>query len=684
MPSIKNYICETSPTRIFALIVEALICQIKNLQLNLCILRGPMRIFIFIFFCYASPFQLYASLVDPFSINDSIAKADSLNQLAFKVKRNDINRALGLLYKASALSEKCNYQKGITTSLIYEAGIYQQHGHSKKALSLYYKALDLSSRNKDTLNNARARQLIGNAMFEEKRLPEAERLYKEALSGFEHLHRVEDMINIRNALGLVKMAQKDTRKAESYFRQAGAESIRAGYPYGKKKSEYSLGLLFMQKMKLDQAKDFFNSAISLNKQNNDKYGLALNKNKLSEVAALEGNHERSRQLAFDAYKDAKSISAISVAVEAIENLIRFYKRDRNQDKVIEWQNILITEQKLLFEKEKTYASNFLDIIKDRQEEQIRSQKEVLTAQQNAKYSWTILIILAIALLVLASLIFQLQKNYRKAKLFSKELTEKNIQIGDNLKSLNLLNEAILKQNSSLEESNAMKDKLLSILSHDLRLPLSSTKSIIDLMNEGLLSEEDSKQLFIELEAQYLRVITLLDNLLFWIKGQMKGTETAYENIEIRKLITGVIDELNVALVKKNISVRETLKDGLIISGHSEMLKVVFRNLLSNAIKYTSGGVIAVYFSMNKGLYIHVKDDGLGMSAENLLKVKSRTYFTTYGTNKEYGSGFGLMICKDLIQNHQGELLIESEPGKGSVFTVKFPEHLINYDSIREG
>jgi len=139
------------------------------------------------------------------------------------------------------------------------------------------------------------------------------------------------------------------------------------------------------------------------------------------------------------------------------------------------------------------------------------------------------------------------------------------------------------------------------------------------------------------------------------------------------LIKILIEEQRMAIQNKNIKMTNDVEKNIDWFAEKEMLKIIFRNLLTNAIKFTpSEGTISVSSVLNDDIaYIIVKDSGIGMSKETLEKVNARQYYSSKGTSNEKGSGFGLMLVRDLIHRHNGELLIESEPGRGSTFVVKF-------------
>lgn len=215
----------------------------------------------------------------------------------------------------------------------------------------------------------------------------------------------------------------------------------------------------------------------------------------------------------------------------------------------------------------------------------------------------------------------------------------------------------------------MKDKLLSIISHDLRQPLANTKGILDLIEGDYLSTAEMNQLLKDLDTQYVKSLTLLDNLLFWIKGQMAGQEIESKLINLRTLIDEISHELEISANKKGITIINDIQDQVNMMGDLEMMKVVFRNLITNSIKFTENGFVKVYVTEGTMLCVHVQDSGVGMTDEVLKKVLGKNYFTTRGTHKESGSGFGLLICKDLISKHGGKMEVKSEINKGTEFTI---------------
>ncbi|TDH19826.1 tetratricopeptide repeat protein [Segetibacter sp. 3557_3] len=598
-----------------------------------------------------------------------IRLVDSLNEVAFTTKRFNLDSSFAILSKSYNLATSHNYQKGLAIHFLYRAGIYQQNGFDKKALNDYYKSLEISQAIGDTFNMARANHQIANALLGAGKVTEAELVFKQAMADYLKYGKTEEVVNTKNSLGGIKLAQKHYDTARIFFTQALQDSRRADYPYGIKKSLYNLGLLSSQTGDNVMAIKYIDSSLVLDQEIPDQYGLALGNIKLSSIALEQKRYDDAIRYGGLAYEHAGLISATKLQEEAISKLLEAFKEKNQTADILKWQSELIEIQRKVAEQEKSYALNFIEKLTAQQETQLRIEK----AYEQSKWQKNFLATVVVAMMILSLLAYLWFKNYKRAESYSLELADKNLQIEKSSLSLDLLNKAISKQNQRLEESNMMKDKLLSIISHDLRHPLVNTKGILELVNLNLVNPEETKQLLGQLESQYVRSLTLLDNLLFWIRGQMKGEEIDKVRINLRQLMEDLIEDHRIPLQNKRIQTINEVQPDLSVYGDKEMLKIIFRNLLSNAIKFTpQEGDIRIYSSNDGSPVIHIKDSGVGMNEEVLQKVKAKQYFTTRGTGNEAGSGFGLMLCRDLIEKHQGTLTIKSEPGRGSTFSVQLP------------
>jgi len=275
--------------------------------------------------------------------------------------------------------------------------------------------------------------------------------------------------------------------------------------------------------------------------------------------------------------------------------------------------------------------------------------------------------IAIALVLLVLLIFIFSKN----SLYKTTITEQK----EKLTQEKIRNEAILEQTHHLEEVNQVKDKLFSIVSHDLKDSISSIKAFLDLLKEESISKEEFNDLIPELSENANNASSLLYNLLNWSKSQMQNLEPKAELFNIQEVF-----HTKMALVEQKIEdkrivlIDESQRD--FVYADKSMIEIVIQNLITNAVKFSrKGDVITVSNQdVNGKALICVEDTGVGISRSNLDKLfNSNKNFTTIGTKNEKGTGLGLTICKDLVELNNGEIWVESTENVGSKFFVELPK-----------
>lgn len=237
--------------------------------------------------------------------------------------------------------------------------------------------------------------------------------------------------------------------------------------------------------------------------------------------------------------------------------------------------------------------------------------------------------------------------------------------------------SLIENELRLKELNATKDKLFSIIAHDLRSPFNSILGYSTLLNENLRNYEVEKsENFIQLiNSSAKHTLNLLDNLLAWANTQTGQIDFNPEFIRLQTIVQGIVDILYPAAKMKSITLNHFQSDDILFFADKNMLQAILRNLISNAIKFTSqGGSIDVFCILNQDwVEINISDNGVGMSEENQSKLfKTDSNYSTQGTSNEKGSGLGLMICKEFVERHGGKIWMESELGKGSTFKFTLP------------
>lgn len=257
------------------------------------------------------------------------------------------------------------------------------------------------------------------------------------------------------------------------------------------------------------------------------------------------------------------------------------------------------------------------------------------------------------------------------------LIVKDVQkLQQNRNDIELLQKQINKINEELKELNATKDKFFSIIAHDLRSPIGSCISYLDLLNYNKeLSEQQRNDIYLNLNKYLKNTLSLLENLLLWAKSQKNLLNFELSDFDLYGLALENIEIFQNNLNQKNIQIINNIPEGIIVNVDYEMINTVVRNILSNAIKFTkSGGKIIIDYSANDEFCnLIIIDNGIGMEQtkiDTLFKIDKVA--STPGTNGEMGSGLGLALCYEFIKKHNGKITIESKLNVGTKFIISIP------------
>ncbi|HEX7493396.1 MAG TPA: HAMP domain-containing sensor histidine kinase [Bacteroidales bacterium] len=250
-----------------------------------------------------------------------------------------------------------------------------------------------------------------------------------------------------------------------------------------------------------------------------------------------------------------------------------------------------------------------------------------------------------------------------------------------MEELNASLELLVEQRTNkLVEIVSTNGKFLSIIAHDLRSPFSSIMGILELLKLSLKEfNKDEIEEYVDIVYNSANnTLSLLDNLLVWAVSQNKEKNFKPVKINLYDLLREEIENLKTPASQKQITLKHLINPDLNVSADLQMVKTILRNLISNAIKFTNikGEIIVNATELKQYVEVEVKDNGIGISAENQKKLfQIDTFHSTPGTHDERGTGLGLLLCKEFVELHGGNILIESEAGKGSRFAFTLPHYL---------
>lgn len=226
-------------------------------------------------------------------------------------------------------------------------------------------------------------------------------------------------------------------------------------------------------------------------------------------------------------------------------------------------------------------------------------------------------------------------------------------------------------NSRLQKLNSLQNKLLAIVSHDVRNPLVTVQSLIKMVEDGHLSRYEFNTVTEQLQNQVGLTLDLLNNLVEWGISQMRGENFTVQGFGLHMLVEEEFTKTRSMAHAKGLWLKNNVHQSMVIKADVNMLRFMLRNMVTNAIKFTEkGGVVLSCIETDCGWNVHITDTGIGIPPEKQKKLLDRQdRFTTAGTRNEAGSGMGLVMCFEFAEKHNGEITITSEPGKGSTFTI---------------
>ncbi|MCC9166919.1 tetratricopeptide repeat-containing sensor histidine kinase [Pontibacter harenae] len=556
----------------------------------------------------------------------------------------DYENAANYFYQSLRLREQLKDTVGISQIYNNIGNLFSVQNNHSQAFKLYNQSLELSVSVKDTFNTSRTLNNIGFTFQQLDSLDLSLKYFFQSLELKEAINHQIGIANTFNYIGNTYLKKKDYKQANSYFNQALTLSEQIDRAQSKTIALRGLAETHLQTGEAITALTYGKKALEVATKTQAKDEIRLTAEVLSKIYTQLGNFEQAHHFlsVFTAYSD-------TIRNEQAEHRITEMQVKYDIQKK-ETENIQLKAERDLQAKELAY----------------RNISQYLTAT------------LLISVVVIAIIFFKGRKHLQKVNAMllqkNKEITQSSLVLEEQKEALAAQAEALNNQKDELERINNLKDKLFSVVAHDLRGPFVSLKSIVQLMLSGALPENKKVHFLRIVEADQQNALWLLENLLTWAKAQMKGMEVLPVVVDIHKLTEENMKLLRAQADQKKVTLENSVAPFTYAVADKEMIKLVFRNLISNAIKFCKAGDnVTIAASEHKSdVTIAVKDTGIGMSPEQLNQLFSDKNFTSRGTANEKGSGLGLQLCKDFVELNGGMIWVESTPGYGSEFKFTLP------------
>ncbi len=554
------------------------------------------------------------------------------------------SRGMGMAYHALALARRKQANDGLSMDALLKAIPNFERANDKFGLAVTYRDIGILDEKQTQMERAMGfyRKAYGMAKQAGHKPEEARLLAHIAVVYNKHYGKTD------TALALMQQAvdvPQNDRGVNSFILE-------------------NLGYVFMNRQQYAESVATFEQLLATHRQNNSLFGIASIYKALAVVHKRMGNYQRSLYYSHLTIQLATDIRDADLRRGAAFLLADNYEKLNDYKNALRYQRIGEQMKDSLFTLEKTLILNdaHTKFELDKQRRAIDLQKRELYVQQQELKSKTFqrnASIIGTILLALTAFLFYRNTIHQRRN--NRLLTEKNLEIQ--------------RQKEQLTHLNATKDKLFSIIAHDIRSPFNSLESTLQLLQEGILSQEETQAIVPELLRKVHQTSALLHNILHWAKSQMGGIVAKPERIDLQRIANDLVVAFQSAAQEKNIRLENRIGQPHQAKADKGMTELTLRNLISNAIKFTPDGgkvTIEAATAINK-VIVSVKDTGMGMTAEQQDRLfDMKTHFSTSGTANEVGTGLGLLLCKEFVDRNDGRIWVESQVGRGSSFNVSLP------------
>lgn len=575
--------------------------------------------------------------------------------------------ALDLSFQALKKAEELNngLLKAETFSLI--ASIYFESGNPFKALDFYMQAIPILKESGQPGELAKAIMTAGTVHLELENYPKAIEYYKEA----EDLARkISDTDIISQSIfltGQVYLKQNLLDLALEKHLQALKIRQEFGAAASITESQNALGEIY--RLKGDYKLAMAAHRIAINKIKGKDHSSLLSQayNQLSATLIVQKLHSTAIPVLDSALYFAQSVNDKKAMKNSYEMLYDCYVSRRDYNRALRYKDLYTGISEFINNEENARKMAELqagfDIERKESEiEVLKRDREIqdLTIEKQRNLSY-FLILGLLLLVVIALLILYLYKLKQRS---NRQLSEINIKVQ--------------KTNDQLTDLNATKDRFFSIIAHDIKGPLHSLRSFSDLLinHTDKMSKEEIQFLAKDIDQSLKNLFGLLENLLEWARSQTGRMDLRIETFDLSQVVKNNLNLLGPSALAKQITLKFSLPDNLMVTADANTTSTVIRNLLSNAIKFTpqNGEVVIRVNEWKDAVEVSIKDSGVGIPKsvqEKLFRLDHKQ--STKGTAGEKGTGLGLILCKEFVEKNGGWIAVTSEEGKGSDFHFSIPK-----------
>jgi signal transduction histidine kinase len=598
-----------------------------------------------------------------------------LNELGTELREISGREAMIYSLEADSLATKLGDLSARSRALENMGWIYYRRGDFKKAFDYSKNAYLLADSVGNQIQAARVLNNLGALYYEQHNYSKSIDQFKKAYELSENSKDLATQIRSLNNVAYNYSKLRELDSALFFASKAIQINIQAGSPYLTIFSNRVIGDVYFERGQLDSAEAFFSRSMEMAKKQRIKSSQASLTHRLGNTFFLQGKLKESKEVLLEGIEISKENNFLDELAKCNRYLAQVYEKEKNLAMAYYHQSLSIAlNDSLVNQTNRDRLALLQGMFQDNLE---KSELDLLKAQnENQAYrletSRKYTFVFGIVAFLIAAMAVRMY-------FLNKHVKVKNADLEYQKRKIESQNYELEVKSRQLQVINETKNKVFSIIGHDLRGPVGQLRSVLSLFLSGDLEREEFDALLKVLKKDIDSVDFTLNNTLKWSMTQMEGFQVVPQVFSFKEVVDSSLKLLDPFFKEKNLTLFNTMHEQMEVYADPDSIEVVVRNILNNAVKYSNVGDSVTIFSESdqNWLYWYVLDQGVGMSEDQIKNILGDSYSITKsnpGTRKEKGSGLGLQLSKELVRMNGGEISVESHLGDGTKFCLKIPRH----------
>lgn len=579
--------------------------------------------------------------------------------------------ALYYLNLAKQINIQVDNQLGLTDTYKNIGIVYYSEGIIPQALDFYYKALFIALKNHYSVLSAEIYNDIGVILQSTEVYTDALEYFSKSIKISQRLNDVQDLGTVNENIGEILLAQAKYTDAITHLKTALVIARKQDDKDGLGQIYTDLGLCYGHLNKIKIATKYLDTSLQIAASYKFVNNQAMAVIGFATVYNLQKDYKSAYKYAVQSHIYAVKLGDLSVREKSALQLNQTLAGLGDYANAYKYLNEYVDLKEQLkgnesMQKQASYNFELNFAAKEYQQEQQQKEKELLYTQKlhNQRLLNTIFLIIIIGMIGTVVVYYNQKRKQQKINLMLEEKNEEVLTQKANIDE----------QAHKLNDLNVLKDRLISVLAHDLRAPLSTLRGLFALLQDETITHQELVEMVPNVLKKLEYTSDFLDTLLFWINSQMENFDSSVKGFSIKDIVEYEMENYQEQASQKGITLIDNVPDSTMATADPNSIRIVIRNLITNAIKFSGekDTIEVVASTGDEMIEIKIKDTGTGIPPEKLKKLFKSKVDSSTGTHQESGTGMGLLFCKDLVEKCNGKIWVTSQQDVGTEFSFTVP------------